>query len=100
MAEEAHIAQRGVALALAIQDELERRSGGKPLPVNIDGAIAALMTDMGVDWRLGKGFFILSRTAGLVAHAYEEGVREKPMRSFGHSLPEYDGPNDLTLGAS
>jgi citrate synthase len=97
IAEREGMAQRGVALALAIQDELEKRSEGKPLPVNVDGAIAALMTDLGIDWRLGKGFFILSRTAGLVAHAFEEGVREKPMRSFGHSLPEYDGPKDLTL---
>ena len=97
LAEQLGIASRGVGLALAIQDELERRSGGKPLPVNVDGAIAALMTDMGVDWRLGKGFFILSRTAGLVAHAFEEGVREKPMRPFGQTLPDYDGPRDLTL---
>jgi citrate synthase len=97
IAEREGIAQRGVALALAIQDELEKRSEGKPLPVNVDGAIAALMTDLGIDWRLGKGFFILSRTAGLVAHAFEEGVREKPMRSFGHSLPEYDGPKEMTL---
>ena len=97
IAEQEGIAQKGVALSLAIQTELEKRSGGKPLPVNVDGAIAALITDMGIDWRLGKGFFILSRTAGLVAHAYEENVREKPMRSFGQTLPEYDGPTDWTL---
>lgn len=97
IADQQGIAGKGVALALSIQDELERRSEGKYLPLNVDGAIAALITDMGIDWRLGKGFFILGRTAGLVAHAYEESVREKPMRSFGHSLPEYDGPTDLTL---
>jgi citryl-CoA lyase len=96
IAQDQGVADRGVQLATAIQDELERRSGGKPLPVNVDGAIAALMTDMFIDWRLGKGFFILSRTAGLVAHAYEEGVREKPMRSFGHTLPEYDGPAETS----
>ena len=33
---------------------------------------------MGFDWRLGKGFFIIGRVPGLVAHAYEELVYEKP----------------------
>jgi citryl-CoA lyase len=87
----------GVDLALAIQDELERRSEGKPLPLNVDGIIAALMTDMGFHWKLGKGFFILSRTAGLIAHAYEEQTREKPMRPFGQTKPDYDGPTGIVL---
>ncbi len=81
-AEREKLRGRAVDLALAIQDELERRSGGKPLPLNVDGIIAALMTDMGFDWGLGKGFFLLSRCAGLIAHAHEERTRQKPMRSF------------------
>ncbi len=51
---------------------------GKKLVMNVDGAIAAVVSEMGFDWRLGKGFFIIGRTAGLVAHVYEELVMEKP----------------------
>jgi len=94
IAEREKLRGKGIDLALAIQDELEKRSGGKPLPLNVDGIIAAIMTDLGFHWGLGKGFFILSRTAGLVAHAHEERTREKPMRSFGQTKPVYDGPKD------
>lgn len=97
IAEREKLRGKGVDLALAIQDELEKKSGGKPLPLNVDGIIAALMTDLGFHWGLGKGFFILSRTAGLIAHAHEERTREKPMRSFGHAKPDYDGPRDTKL---
>jgi len=47
----------------------------RPLPINVSGAIPALMLDAG--WPLGalKGVPILARTAGLVAHLYEESER-------------------------
>jgi citrate synthase len=70
---------------------------GKPLPINVDGAIAAVISDMGFDWRLGKGFFIISRMPGLLAHAYEEMTREKPMRKLGPMPYAYDGPSDRTV---
>jgi len=41
---------------------------------------------------LGKGFFIISRVPGLVAHIFEELTREKPMRQLGNTNWEYDGP--------
>ncbi len=50
----------------------------KKLVMNVDGAIAAVVSEMGFDWRLGKGFFIIGRAAGLVAHVYEELTMEKP----------------------
>lgn len=75
------------AIEKALADKL-----GKKLPVNVDGAIAAVISDMGFDWRLGKGFFIISRVPGLLAHAYEEMTREKPMRKLGPLPYEYDGP--------
>jgi len=73
-------------------------ASGKALPINVDGAIAAVISDMGFDWRLGKGFFIISRTAGLIAHAFEELSREKPMRKLGISDYEYDGPPPREVG--
>jgi len=42
------------------------------LPINVDGAIAGVMSDLGWEKELGKGIFIISRTPGLVAHVREE----------------------------
>ncbi|MDZ7261283.1 MAG: citryl-CoA lyase [candidate division KSB1 bacterium] len=91
LAEEVGFKGKHIELALKIEEELER-STGKSLPLNVDGTIAAIISEMGFDWRLGKGFFIISRTPGLVAHVYEEWTREKPMRHLGHSDYLYDGP--------
>ncbi|MCX6639674.1 MAG: citryl-CoA lyase [bacterium] len=88
---------RIIELAVAIQDELERTSG-KDLPLNVDGSIAAIISEMGFDWRLGKGFFIISRVPGLVAHVHEEWTREKTMRKMGPPPYEYDGPAPRDIG--
>lgn len=82
---------RHMDLASAVERELFETTG-KKLPINVDGAIAAVISDMGFDWRLGKGFFIISRVPGLVAHAYEERSLEKPMRRLGDKNYEYQGP--------
>jgi citryl-CoA lyase len=42
------------------------------LPLNIDGAMAAILLDLGFDWRLTRGVFVIARMPGLVAHVYEE----------------------------
>ena len=56
-----------IELCKALEKTLEQKLG-KALPINVDGAIAAVISDMGFDWRLGKGFFIISRVPGLLAH--------------------------------
>ncbi len=84
---------RHTDLAKAVEAELEKTSGRK-LPINVDGAIAAVISDMGFDWRLGKGFFIISRVPGLIAHVYEEMTTQKPMRKLGDANYEYAGPPD------
>jgi citryl-CoA lyase len=83
-------------LASAVEMELLETTG-KKLPINVDGAIAAVISDMGFDWRLGKGFFIISRVPGLVAHAYEERSLEKPMRRLGDTNYEYKGPESRKI---
>ncbi len=87
-----------VKLTRAIEIEFAK---SKPLPVNVDGAIAAIISDMGFDWRLGKAFFIVGRVTGLIAHVHEEMTREKPMRRMCDSDVEYDGPweRELSLNA-
>jgi citrate synthase len=93
LAEELEIAKEHVALSKAIEVELEK-SLGKKLPINVDGCVAALISDMGFDWRLGKAFFVIGRTAGLTAHVYEEISREKPMRRMWSADVDYDGPEE------
>jgi len=78
-----------VKLSLAVEQELAKK---KALPINVDGAIAAIVSDMGFDWRLGKAFFVLGRTAGMIAHVYEEMTTQKPMRRMCVQDTEYDGP--------
>jgi len=85
-----------IELCKAIEKALAEKLG-KKLPINVDGAIAAVISDMGFDWRLGKGFFIISRVPGLLAHAYEEMTRERPVRKLGPMPYEYDGPEDRKI---
>lgn len=77
-------------LVVKVERVLEEKKG-KKIPVNVDGAIAAVVSDMGFDWRLGKGFFIIGRVVGLIAHIFEEIVREKPFRRISTDEIEYDG---------
>ncbi|MCJ7578783.1 MAG: citryl-CoA lyase [candidate division Zixibacteria bacterium] len=96
IAKDSNFSGKHIKLAQAIEVELAN-SLGKKLPINVDGAIAAVISDMGFDWRLGKGFFLISRVPGLVAHAYEELTREKPMRKLGDWNCEYDGPKERKI---
>lgn len=57
--------------AYQIEKELEQKRG-KKIPLNIDGAIAAGMLELGFDWRLGKALFLISRIVGMSAHVLEE----------------------------
>jgi citrate synthase len=89
LAEDLGFEREHVRLSLAIEQEF---AGKKALPINVDGAIAAIISDMGFDWRLGKAFFLIGRVAGMIAHVYEEMTSEKPMRRMCTQETEYDGP--------
>jgi citrate synthase len=69
----------------------------RPLPLNIDGAIAAVCADLGFDPEVGNGLFIIARTPGLVAHAHEERERQHPMRQVNVKDGFYDGPPERRL---
>jgi len=96
LAEELGIADKHVKLSKAIEKELEVSTGRK-LPINVDGAIAAIISDMGFDWRLGKAFFLIGRVAGLVAHVYEEQTMFKPMRKLVEVPAIYDGVEERDI---
>ena len=70
---------------------------GKQLDMNVDGALASILLELGLDWRLGKAFYVIARPPGFVAHVYEEQTRERPYRDVGWKNVEYDGPEDRPL---
>src|SRR5689334_19844300 len=43
-----------------------------PVPMNIDGATAVIYAELGFPAPLARGLFVLSRSVGILAHAWEE----------------------------
>jgi citrate synthase len=88
MARETNLAGAGIAFMEALEKQV--RETIKPLPINIDGALAAVLYDLGFPPAFGKLVFIIGRVAGLTAEVAEEYAREKAMRI---RIPvSYDGP--------
>ena len=79
-----------------LAQELEKaaeESLGRPLPMNVDGVIGALMSDMGMDPALGKAFFIVGRSIGYVAHTHEQVTQERSFKAASYQDVEYTGPD-------
>ncbi len=84
---------RAIEHALTQHEALRER----PLPTNIDGAIAAICGDMGLPSEVADALLIISRVPGLAAHALEEQRRESPMRVINPTTHTYDGPAERPL---
>ncbi|WP_299617873.1 citryl-CoA lyase [Pelagibius sp.] len=70
---------RFAAIARALETMLEAQKG-KRIPLNIDGATAVIYGELGFPAPLARGLFCLSRSVGILAHAWEEsqsGLRNK-----------------------
>jgi len=88
MAKECELARDGIAFMRALEDSAREQI--RPLPINIDGAMAAVLMDLGFPPPVAKLIFIIGRVAGLTAQVMEEYMREKPMHI---RIPvTYDGP--------
>ena len=87
------VSGRFAAVGRAVEDALQERKG-KRLPMNIDGATAVIYGELGFPPPLARGLFCLSRSVGILAHAWEQheqGGRNKgPMPK--DYLWTYDGP--------
>jgi citrate synthase len=57
--------------ARAVEAALNQRRD-KPVPMNIDGATAVIYAELGFAAPLARGLFVLSRSVGILAHAWEE----------------------------
>ncbi len=64
---------------------------GRRLPLNVTGAVAAILLELGVPWQLHRGFALISRTAGLVAHIGEE--MHAPITPTLRNLAREQAPN-------
>ncbi|WP_076997500.1 citryl-CoA lyase [Variovorax sp. KK3] len=89
-----HVAGRFAKIARGVEAELASRKGGKRIPMNIDGATAVIYAELGFPAPLARGLFCLSRSVGILAHAWEQtqqGGRNKgPIpREY---IWRYDGP--------
>lgn len=85
---------RFAAIGRAVEEELAARKGGRRIPMNIDGATAVIYAELGFPAPLARGLFCLSRSVGILSHAWEQtgqGGRNKgPIpRDY---LWTYDGP--------
>ncbi|WP_371808448.1 hypothetical protein [Ruegeria sp. HKCCC2117] len=45
---------------------------GRAIPMNIDGATAAIYAELGYNVPLVRGLFCLSRSVGILAYAWEQ----------------------------
>ena len=57
--------------ALALEEALNQ-GRSRPVPMNIDGATAVIYAELGFAPPLARGLFVLSRSVGILAHAWEE----------------------------
>ena len=83
----------------AVEAGILRRTG-KPIPMNIDGVTAVIFCELGFPAPLGRGLFILSRSVGILSHAWEEMSRGSRMKGpMPKSIPyTYSGPGPRKPG--
>ncbi len=74
------------SVATDVEGELARRKG-KPVPMNIDGATAVIYAELSFDAPLARGLFCLSRSVGILAHAWEQ--TQQGGRNKGPTPPKY-----------
>ncbi|MFC1726228.1 citryl-CoA lyase [candidate division KSB1 bacterium] len=96
MAKELKIAGKHIKFA-EITSKVIKENLGKDLPINVDGAIAAVSLEMGFPKEIANSFFAISRITGLVAHAFEEKNKMKVMRKIHPSDHKYTGNPEREL---
>jgi len=81
----------------AIEAELERRKG-RAIPINLAGALGALLADLGFDPLAIGGLGALGYGVALLAHIVEEIREGVPLRIIPDALgAHYDGPAERSL---
>ena len=65
------VSGRFARIGTLVEESLKRRKG-RGIPMNIDGATAVIYSELGFEAPLGRGLFVLSRSVGILAHAWEQ----------------------------
>ena len=84
---------RAVEMLLHTRDVADQHT----ITINIDGAIAAVCSDIGIPPSIANALFIISRVPGIAAQAQEERDRQQPMRQIDPKDHIYDGPSERRL---
>jgi citrate synthase len=66
-------------LAVALEKILNET---KNIQLNVDGANAGILSDMGFNWQVGTGIFMIGRLPALISHVHEEKTQETPFRKI------------------
>ena len=90
----------GVHMQAARAVEKAFADAKKSLPINVDGAIGAILADLGMNPAAFNGIFMIARTPGLIAHVIEEQTRERPMRRIDPVNHGYDGPPPRSISCT
>ena len=96
IAEQQGVAGEYVEMGGAIRQAM-KETLNKDLPMNVDGAIAAVLCEMDFPPEMGNGLFAIARTVGLTAHVFDEITRQRPMRRISPTAQTYDGPPERSL---
>lgn len=89
LAEELKVIGKFVEQAKAIE-KVAGEKLGRNLPINADGAIAALLCEMDFPPKIANGIFMIARVPGLVAHVVEEQENNPPMRTVDVESYEFE----------
>lgn len=70
---------------------------GKPVPINIDGVVAAVLCELKFPPSLGNAPFLVARLTGILAHTHEEITQMPRMRRIDPLNYRYCGPENRSL---
>lgn len=86
-AEVGTVSGRYADIGEAVQRELAEQRGGRAIAMNIDGATAVIFCELGFPAPLSRGLFCLSRSVGILSHAWEQ--MQQGGRNKGPMPPKY-----------
>jgi citrate synthase len=95
------VSGRFARVGRAVEADLLARKG-RHIPMNIDGVTAVVCAELGFEPPLARGLFILSRSVGILAHAWEQSGQGERIK--GPMPPQFDytyegpAPRDFTGG--
>lgn len=89
---------RFAAIGRSVETVLQSRKG-KRIPMNIDGVTAVIYAELGFPAPLARGIFCLSRSVGILSHAWEQTSRkERNKGPMPRQMPyRYTGPAERHL---